>query len=168
MEEVVERRYRRLLAEEKPLPDLVVVDGGKGQLGAAMQVLKKLGLENKIPVLGIAKRLEEIFLPGDPDPLYIDKKSETLKVIQHIRNEAHRFGITHHRNKRQKGNLKSELSEIKGIGAETEQKLLKTFRSVAGIKKATIEELAGAVGKAKAKVLRNFFDGNNPEQADLE
>ena len=158
MEEVVERRYRRLLAEEKPLPSLVVVDGGKGQLGVAHEVLKRLGIAEKVPVIGIAKRLEEIFLPGDSDPLFIDKKSETLKVIQHIRNEAHRFGITHHRNKRQKGALKSELSDIKGIGPNTEQILLRSFKSVSGIKKASPEALAGAVGKAKAQIIKAYFD----------
>lgn len=160
MEEVVERRYRRLLAEEKPLPNLVVVDGGKGQLGVAYEVLKRLGIADKVPVIGIAKRLEEIFMPGDSDPLFIDKKSETLKVIQHIRNEAHRFGITHHRNKRQKGVLKSELSDIKGIGPNTEQILLRSFKSVSGIKKASPEALAGAVGKAKAQIIKSYFESS--------
>lgn len=159
MEEVVERRYRRLMDEQKPLPDLVVVDGGKGQLSVAVEVLRKLNLTGKIPVSGIAKRLEEIFLPGDSIPLYIDKKSETLKVIQHIRNEAHRFGIAHHRSRRQKGSLKSELSDIKGIGEKTQKILLRTFKSVAGIRQASFDELTKAVGKSKTKILKNYFDG---------
>jgi len=158
MEEVVSRRYKRLLAEEQPLPDLVVVDGGKGQLSAAVQALEKLGLRGKVPVIGIAKRLEEIYFPGDSIPIYIDKKSETLKIIQHLRDEAHRFGITHHRNRREKGSLKSQLSDIKGIGPQTEKILLNTFKSVAGIKRASEEELVKAVGAAKAKVLRGFFE----------
>lgn len=157
MTEVVERRYSRLLNEKKQLPDLVVVDGGKGQLNAACEVLKKLGLFEKIPVIGIAKRLEEIFKPGDSIPLYIDKKSETLKVIQHIRNEAHRFGITHHRNRREKGSLGSVLKQIKGIGPKTETILLQTFKSVGGISKATHEDLATAIGEAKARILFDFF-----------
>ncbi|HSV76642.1 MAG TPA: excinuclease ABC subunit UvrC [Bacteroidales bacterium] len=157
MTEVVERRYSRLLDEKKQLPDLVVVDGGKGQLSAACEVLKKLGLFEKIPVIGIAKRLEEIFKPGDSIPLYIDKKSETLKVIQHIRNEAHRFGITHHRNRREKGSLGSILKQIKGIGPKTETILLQTFKSVGGISKATHEDLATAIGEAKARILFDFF-----------
>jgi excinuclease ABC subunit C len=158
MEEVVSRRYKRLLAEEQPLPDLVVVDGGKGQLSAAVEALEKLGLRGKVPVIGIAKRLEEIYFPGDSIPIYIDKKSETLKIIQHLRDEAHRFGITHHRNRREKGSLKSQLSDIKGIGPQTEKILLNTFKSVAGIKRASEEELVKAVGAAKAKVLRGFFE----------
>jgi excinuclease ABC subunit C len=157
MTEVVERRYSRLLDEKKQLPDLVVVDGGKGQLNAACEVLKKLGLFEKIPVIGIAKRLEEIFKPGDSIPLYIDKKSETLKVIQHIRNEAHRFGITHHRNRREKGSLGSILKQIKGIGPKTETILLQSFKSVGGIRNATLEDLAKVVGEAKAKILVAFF-----------
>ncbi|MBW6496792.1 MAG: excinuclease ABC subunit UvrC [Bacteroidales bacterium] len=157
MEEVVSRRYKRLLAEEQPLPDLVVVDGGKGQLSAAVEALERLGLRGKVPVIGIAKRLEEIYFPGDSIPIYIDKKSESLKIIQHLRDEAHRFGITHHRNRREKGSLKSQLSEIKGIGPQTEKILLNTFKSVAGIKRASEEELIKAVGIAKAKILKDFF-----------
>jgi excinuclease ABC subunit C len=158
MEEVVERRYKRLLAEEQPLPDLVVVDGGKGQLSSAVQALEKLGLRGKVPIIGIAKRLEEIFFPGDSIPIYIDKKSESLKIIQQLRDEAHRFGITHHRNRREKGSLKSQLSEIKGIGPQTEKILLNTFKSVAGIKRASEEELVKAVGAAKTKILKDFFE----------
>ena len=157
MEEVVLRRYKRLLAEEQALPDLVVVDGGKGQLSSAVQALEKLGLRGKVPIIGIAKRLEEIYFPGDSIPIYIDKKSETLKIIQHLRDEAHRFGITHHRNRREKGSLKSQLSEIKGIGPQTEKLLLNTFKSVAGIKRASEDELVKAVGAAKAKILISFF-----------
>jgi len=158
MEEVVSRRYKRLLAEDQPLPHLVVVDGGKGQLSAAVEALQKLGLRGKVPVIGIAKRLEEIYFPGDSIPIYIDKKSESLKIIQLLRDEAHRFGITHHRNRREKGSLKSQLSEIKGIGPQTEKILLNTFKSVAGIKRASEEELVKAVGAAKAKILKDFFE----------
>ncbi len=157
MEEVVSRRYKRLLAEGQPLPDLVVVDGGKGQLSAAVEALEVLGLRGKVPVIGIAKRLEEIYFPGDSIPIYIDKKSETLKIVQHLRDEAHRFGITHHRNRREKGSLKSQLSDIKGIGPQTEKILLNTFKSVAGIKRANEEELIKAVGTAKTKILKEFF-----------
>lgn len=158
MEEVITRRYKRLQAEEQPLPDLVVVDGGKGQLSAALEALQALGLRGKVPVIAIAKRLEEIYFPGDSIPVYIDKKSETLKVIQHLRDEAHRFGITHHRKRREKGSLKSQLSEIKGIGPQTEQILLATFKSVAGIKRAGEEALSKAVGPAKAKIIKAFFE----------
>lgn len=161
MEEVVSRRYKRLLAEEQPLPDLVVVDGGKGQLSAAVEALERLGLRGKVPVIGIAKRLEEIYFPGDSIPIYIDKKSETLKIIQHLRDEAHRFGITHHRKRREKGSLKSQLSDIKGIGPQTEKVLLNTFKSVAGIKRASKEELIKAVGAAKAKILKAFFENTD-------
>ncbi len=158
MAEVVSRRYSRLLSEGHPLPDLVVVDGGKGQLSASLDALEKLGLRGKVPIIGIAKRLEEIFFPGDSIPIYIDKKSETLKIIQHLRDEAHRFGITHHRQRRQKGSLKSQLTEIKGIGSHTEKVLLNAFKSVAGIKRASHKELAAAVGVAKAKILIEFFE----------
>ncbi len=157
MEEAVYRRYRRLKDEELPLPQLVVVDGGKGQLSSALAALEKLGLRKKVPVVGIAKRLEEIYFPGDSIPLYIDKKSETLKVIQHMRDEAHRFGVKHHRGRREKGSLQSGLTLIKGIGPVTVQTLLKEFKSVAGIHKATEEELIQSVGLAKAKIIRNHF-----------
>jgi len=159
MEEVIFRRYRRLLEEGQPLPQLVVVDGGKGQLSSAMAALQRLGLRKKIAVIGIAKRLEEIFFPGDSLPLYIDKKSESLKVIQHLRDEAHRFGITHHRKRREKGSLKSQLPEIKGIGPKTARLLLQTFRSVHGIKNASHEKLEKTIGPAKAKIIRAYFDG---------
>lgn len=157
MEEAVFRRYRRLKEENQPLPQLVVVDGGKGQLGSALKALEKLELRKKMTVIGIAKRLEEIYFPGDSIPIYIDKKSETLKVIQHMRDEAHRFGLTHHRGRRQKGSLKSELPGIKGIGPQTEKKLLQHFRSVAGIKKASYEELVKVAGKSKAELLQKYF-----------
>jgi excinuclease ABC subunit C len=154
---VVYRRYKRVLEEEKDLPKLIVIDGGKGQLSSALNSLKKLGLQDKIPMIGIAKRLEEIYFPEDPFPLYIDKKSETLKLIQHLRDEAHRFGITHHRQKRQKETIKSVLTDIDGIGYNTAQKLLWKFKSVTNIKKATQEELEAVVGKQKTKILKQFF-----------
>ncbi len=157
MEEVVYRRYKRLMDEELPLPQLVVVDGGKGQLSSAVNALEKLQLRDKLPIIGIAKRLEAIYFPGDSIPIYIDKKSETLKIIQHLRDEAHRFGITHHRQKRQKGSLKSELSDIKGIGEKTATALLKKFKSVQGIKEATQEELAAEIGTARAGILKAYF-----------
>jgi excinuclease ABC subunit C len=159
MEEVLYRRYKRLLDEQQPLPQLIVVDGGKGQLSSAVAALEKLGLRGKIPVMGIAKRLEEIYFPGDSIPVYIDKKSETLKVIQHLRDEAHRFGITHHRNRRQKGSMKSALMDIKGIGEKTGNQLLQEFRSVQGIKNATFDELAKVAGPAKAKIVKSYFEG---------
>ncbi len=158
MEEVVFRRYKRMLDEALELPDLIVIDGGKGQLSSAMVSLEKLGLQGKIPIIGIAKKLEEIYYPHDSLPLYIDKKSETLRVIQHMRDEAHRFGITHHRKKRSKALVKTELSEIKGIGDATAQDLLRHFRSVKKIKEATLSDLAAIVGKAKAKIVFDFFD----------
>ena len=157
MEEVIFRRYKRMLDEAQPLPDLIVIDGGKGQLSSALNSLEKLGLSGKIPIIGIAKKLEEIYYPGDSVPLYIDKKSETLRVIQHLRDEVHRFGITHHRNRRSKGVVKTELSEIKGIGDATSQALLIHFKSVKKIKEATFEELTEIVGKAKAKVVIDYF-----------
>jgi len=157
MEEVVFRRYKRLQEEGQPFPQLVVVDGGKGQLSAALKALDRLAVRKQMAVIGIAKRLEEIYFPGDSIPLYIDKRSETLKVIQHMRDEAHRFGIKHHRVRREKGSMQSELSQIKGIGPATAQKLLQEFRSVAGIKRAADGELEKAVGKAKAKLLKAYF-----------
>ncbi|MBK9400325.1 MAG: excinuclease ABC subunit UvrC [Bacteroidetes bacterium] len=157
MEEVVFRRYKRLLEEEKPLPQLIVIDGGKGQLSAALTSLEKLELRGKISIIGIAKKLEEIYYPGDPLPLYLDKKSETLKIIQQLRDEVHRFGITHHRNKRSKGLIKTELSEIKGIGAATGETLLKHFRSVKRIREAKLDELTAIIGTAKGKVVYDYF-----------
>lgn len=157
MEEVVYRRYKRMLDEETPLPQLIVIDGGKGQLSSAVKSLDKLGLRGKITIIGIAKKLEEIYFPGDSVPLYIDKRSETLKIIQHARNEAHRFGITHHRNKRAKATVKSELTDIKGISYKSSQQLLWKFRSVKKIKEASEAELAEAVGKAKARIVFEHF-----------
>ena len=157
MEEVVYRRYKRLLDENKPLPKLIVVDGGKGQLSSAVSSLEKLGLKGKIAIIGIAKKLEEIYFPGDSIPLYIDKKSETLKLIQQIRDEAHRFGITHHRQKRQKATIKSVLTDIDGVGYETAQKLLRKFKSVEKIRKASFEELKSVIGKQKTEILQNYF-----------
>jgi excinuclease ABC subunit C len=157
MEEVVTRRYKRLMDEEQPLPQLIIVDGGKGQLSSAVAALERLGLREEIPIIGIAKRLEEIYFPGDSIPVYIDKKSETLKIIQHMRDEAHRFGITHHRQKRQKGSLKSELADIKGIGEKTAMRLLQKFKSVQGIKDASPEDLAAEIGTARAKILIEYF-----------
>lgn len=158
MTEALYRRYKRLLEEHQPLPQLVIVDGGKGQLSAGLEALERLNLRGKLPIVGIAKRLEEIFFPGDSLPLYIDKKSESLKVIQYMRNEAHRFGIEHHRNKRSKAALVSELSQIKGIGPKTEQQLMHHFKSMSGIKSATKTELETVIGTAKAQLLLNYFE----------
>lgn len=158
MEEVVYRRYKRLLDEQIKLPQLVVIDGGKGQLSSAVKSLEKLNLRGKISIIGIAKRLEEIYFPNDTIPLYLDKKSESLKVIQHLRNEAHRFGIEHHRNKRSKAAIKSELSEIDGIGFKTAQKLLWKFKSVARIKKATLKELEATISNKRAQIVYNYFN----------
>jgi len=154
MEEVVYRRYKRLIDEEKGLPQLIIIDGGKGQLNAAVKSLKKLGIEEKITIIGIAKRLEEIFFPGDPIPLYINKKSESLKLIQQARNEAHRFAINFHRDKRSKQFLTTELEKIEGIGPKTTRLLLSTYGSVARIKEASIEDLASHVGNQKAKLVK--------------
>lgn len=163
MEEVIYRRYRRVLDEQQSLPQLIVIDGGKGQLSSAMESLEKLGLRGKVGIIGIAKRLEEIYFPGDSIPLYLDKRSETLKIIQQIRDEAHRFGITHHRSKRDKGTLKTELTEIKGISTATAQKLLSHFKSVKNIKVATEDELVPIVGKAKARIISEYY-----KQADQQ
>lgn len=157
MEEVVQRRYRRLLQEGESLPQLVIIDGGKGQLSAAMNSIKRLGLEDKITVIGIAKRLEEIFFPDDPIPLYINKKSESLKIIQQARNEAHRFAITFHRNQRSRDFTKTELTEIPGIGEKTAKKLLSHFGSVKKIKEATAAEVAEVVGMGAAKKVKGYF-----------
>lgn len=157
MEEAVFRRYNRLLEEKEPLPQLIIIDGGKGQLSSALSSLKKLGIEKKVTVIGIAKRLEELFYPGDSFPLYLDKKSETLKIIQQLRDEAHRFGITFHRKQRNKGTLKTELEEIEGIGKTTANKLLKHFKSVKKIKEATETELAEVLNKKQLLALSNHF-----------
>ena len=154
MNEIVFRRYKRLLEEEEPLPNLIVIDGGKGQLKAACQALKDLGIYGDIPMIGIAKRLEEIYRPEDPYPLHIDKKSESLKLIQRARDEAHRFAITFHRQKRSNAAWKSELEEIKGIGKKTAMSLLKNFKSVKRIKEADEAELVSLIGPVKAKALK--------------
>lgn len=157
MEEAVYRRYHRLLDEGETLPQLIIIDGGKGQLGAALKALDSLGIRGKVAIIGIAKRLEEIFFPGDSLPIYLDKRSETLKVIQYLRNEAHRFGITHHRNRRSKNAFVSELTTIKGVGSKTMEDLVKQFKSVSKIKEASLESLAAVVGKAKAKLVYDYF-----------
>ena len=156
MEEIVYRRYKRLVEEKESLPQLVIIDGGKGQLSSAMNSINKLGLSDKITVIGIAKRLEEIFFPEDPIPIYIDKRSESLKLMQYLRNEAHRFAINFHRDKRSKAFIKSELTEINGIGTKTAQSLLKAFGSVKKVKAASFAELSDVVGNAKAKVIREY------------
>lgn len=161
MEEVVYRRYKRLQEEGESLPQLIIIDGGKGQLSSALKSLDKLGLRGQIAIVGIAKKLEEIYFPGDSLPVYIDKKSESLKLIQHLRNEAHRFGITHHRNKRSKSSLVSELTEINGIGHSTHTKLIKAFKSVKRIKEASMEELEEAIGKSKGHIIFNHFHKNS-------
>lgn len=160
MEEVIYRRYHRLLEEEKDLPQLIVVDGGKGQLSSAIKSLEALGLRGKISIIGIAKKLEEIYYPDDSIPMYLDKKSETLKIIQQMRDEAHRFGITHHRSKRDKGTIKTVLTEIEGIGYTTAQALLRKFKSVKNIEKANEEDLQKIVGKAKTAILKAYFEKN--------
>jgi excinuclease ABC subunit C len=158
MREAIFRRYKRLLEEEQDLPQLLIVDGGKGQLSAGVDALKSLNLYGKIPIVGIAKRLEEIFFPGDSLPLYLDKKSESLKVIQYMRNEAHRFGIEHHRNKRSKAAFVSELSKVKGIGPKTEEDLMRHFKTLKAIKQATQKDVESVVGVSKAAILKDYFE----------
>jgi excinuclease ABC subunit C len=157
MEEVVYRRYKRLLDENQPLPQLIIIDGGKGQLSSALKSIDDLGLRGKIAIIGIAKRLEELFYPGDSVPLYLDKKSETLKVIQFLRNEAHRFGITFHRDKRSKSALNSSMEAIPGIGEKTMQTLITHFKSVKRLKLATEKEISEVVGISKAKKISDFY-----------
>ena len=157
MEEVVYRRYKRLLDENQPLPQLIIIDGGKGQLSSALKSIDDLGLRGKIAIIGIAKRLEELFYPGDSVPLYLDKKSETLKIIQQLRNEAHRFGITHHRDKRSKSALNSTIELIPGIGEKTMLTLLKHFKSVKRLKLATEKEISDVVGVSKAIKISEFY-----------
>ncbi len=161
MEEVVYRRYRRLLEEDQDLPQLVIVDGGKGQLSSGVKALERLGLRGKLPIIGIAKRLEELYYPGDQYPLYLDKKSETLKIIQRLRDEAHRFGITFHRQKRSKAAVGTELEQIEGIGEKTAIELLKHFRSLKRVKTATKHELAEVIGPSKAQKLINYYAQNS-------
>lgn len=160
MEEVIFRRYKRLIEEKKPLPQLIVIDGGKGQLSSAVSSLKSLGLHGKIAIIGIAKKLEEIFYPQDPIPLFLDKRSETLRIIQRLRDEVHRFGIEHHRNRRSKGVMKSELLHINGVGPATTEVLLRHFKSVKKIKQATEEELAELTGRDKARKIVQYFNSN--------
>ncbi len=157
MEEVVHRRYLRLLEEDQPLPQLIIIDGGKGQLSSALKSLDVLGLRGKIAIIGIAKRLEELFYPNDPIPLYLDKKSETLKIIQQLRNEAHRFGIEHHRNRRSKNALNTELETIPGIGEKTVVELLKHFKSAKRVAHAKLDELEGVVGVSRAEKVYNYY-----------
>lgn len=164
MEEVVFRRYRRLLDENEPLPQLIIIDGGKGQLSSALKSLDELGLRGKITILGIAKRLEEIYYPGDSVPMYLDKKSETLKIIQHLRNEAHRFGITFHRDKRSKGALQTSMQTIPGIGEKTMITLLKQFKSVKRLKEAPQDDIAKVVGPSKAKKITEYYQSQSKNQ----
>ncbi|WP_294140220.1 excinuclease ABC subunit UvrC [uncultured Sanguibacteroides sp.] len=158
MEEIIYRRYHRVLDEGKELPDLIVIDGGKGQLHAALNSLEKLGIQGQIPIIGLAKRMEEIYYPGDTDPYLLAKNSLALKTLMHIRDEAHRFGITFHRKLREKGQINSVLSEIEGIGEKTEITLFQYFKTIDMIAKASLEELSGVIGKAKAKIIRNYFN----------
>ncbi|SIT14792.1 Excinuclease ABC subunit C [Chryseobacterium ureilyticum] len=160
MEEVIYRRYKRMLDEGENLPQLILIDGGKGQLSSAVKSLRLLGLYGKITIVGIAKRLEEIFFPEDPIPLYLDKKSETLKILQRVRDEAHRFGVKHHRTRRKNSTIKSELEEIPGVGGKTIELLLSKLKSVKRIKEANQETLEEILGKSKAKVIWEYFNGN--------
>lgn len=164
MQEIVGRRYKRIMEEAGPLPDLILVDGGKGQLSSACDALKELGLYGKIPIVGIAKKLEEIYYPEDPIPLHINKKSPGLLLLQHVRDEAHRFAITFHRQKRSKAQIKTEIEELKGIGRQTADKLLRHFKSVKKIREASLEELTTLVGRKKAELVK----GNPIETAPQE
>lgn len=157
MKEVLHRRYTRMMAEGEPLPQLVVVDGGKGQLSAAVEAFDEMGIRGEVALVGIAKRLEEIYFPGDTLPLYIDKKSPSLRVIQHLRDEAHRFGITHHRDRRSKGQLVSQLDAIKGVGEVTRTELMRKFKSVKRIKEAQLVDLQDVIGKSKGKIVYEYF-----------
>jgi excinuclease ABC subunit C len=154
MKEIVGRRYKRILEESGPLPHLIVVDGGKGQLSSACEALKELNIYGQIPIIGIAKKLEEIYYPEDPFPLHINKKSQGLLLLQQIRDEAHRFAITFHRLKRSKGHLKTEIEGLEGIGEKTAVKLLKHFKSVKKIKEATMAEIENIIGKKKAEIIK--------------
>lgn len=161
MSEIVYRRYSRLIEEKQPIPQLIIIDGGKGQLSAAYESLQKLNLQNAISIIGIAKKLEEIYFPGDPTPLHLDKRSETLKVIQHARNEAHRFSITFHRAKRSKSIINSQLLEIKGIGEKTRIKLFQHYSSIEEIKQASIHDIEKLIGKAAAKRIEKYYKTND-------
>jgi excinuclease ABC subunit C len=164
MFEVVQRRYSRALLEGNELPNLIVIDGGKGQLNKAIEALKTMGLDDKIPIIGLAKRLEEIIIPGDPTPLFLDKNSHTLKILMHIRDEAHRFGITHHRDKRSKGQIESILRSIPGVGPKSELKLLTNLKSISRIKAASQKELSLIVGKKVAINIIEFFESTSSKQ----
>ncbi|NLJ82019.1 MAG: excinuclease ABC subunit C [Bacteroidales bacterium] len=166
LQEVLHRRYSRLIQEKIPLPHMILVDGGKGQVSAAYETLKQLGIENQIGLFGIAERLEEIFRPNDPLPLYINKKSETQKVLQHLRDEAHRFGLKHHRQLRSKSTFKTDLTQIKGIGEKTARKLLKAFRSIEKIKQTPLEELSEIIGKSKAENVYNYYRSSKPQNEE--
>ena len=157
MREIVHRRYSRLLEEGAELPDLIIVDGGKGQLSSAYGVLKELGIDERVPIVGLAKRLEEVFYPNDSTPYYLSRTGEPLKVICHIRDEAHRFGITFHRHKRDKSFISSELSNIPGIGQKSLVELLKRFKSVRAVREASLEELSAVVGQSRAKAIVEYF-----------
>jgi excinuclease ABC subunit C len=159
MTEVVYRRYKRLLDESLPLPKLVIIDGGKGQLSASMESIRKLGLSGKMTVVGLAKNEEELFFPGDTQSIKLPWDSDSLKLVRRIRDEVHRFGISFHRNKRSKGTFTNELEQIVGIGEQTIQQLLKKFKSVKKIKETSEEELAKEIGLSKAKLIRNHFTG---------
>lgn len=158
MREIIYRRYSRLLSEGEELPDLIIVDGGKGQLSSAYAILKQLGIEKRVPIVGLAKRIEEIFYPNDPMPYYLTRMGEPLKVVCHIRDEAHRFGITFHRKKRSISMTQSELDDIKGIGHKSRETLLRKFRSLANIRRASLEELAECVGQSKARIVYDYFN----------
>lgn len=158
MEEVIYRRYKRMLDEGESLPQLILIDGGKGQLSSAVKSLKLLGLYGKITIIGIAKRLEELYFPEDSIPLYLDKKSETLKILQRVRDEAHRFGVKHHRTRRKNSTIKSELDEIPGVGEKTVELLLSKLKSVKRIKEASLETLEEILGKSKAKIIHDFYN----------
>ena len=166
MKEVLTRRYTRLVEEGQELPQLIVVDGGKGQLSSAVEALDEMGLRGKIAIVGIAKRLEEIYFPGDSIPLYIDKNSETLRVIQHLRDEAHRFGITHHRNRRSKSALVGELDGVKGIGPKTAEALLTHFKSVKRIREASLEQLIQVVGQSKGSIVHKALTAKDENVTD--
>ena len=157
MREIVYRRYSRLLEEGAELPDLIIVDGGKGQLSSAYEVICALGIEKRVPIVGLAKRIEEIFFPGDPMPYYLSRTGEPLKVVCHIRDEAHRFGITFHRQKRSNAFIKSELEQIEGIGTKSLNALLKRFKTVNKVREASIEELTEVVGAKRAQAIKNYF-----------
>jgi excinuclease ABC subunit C len=168
MAEVVRRRYSRLIETQQPLPQLVVIDGGKGQLSASYAVIKELKIHDQVTIIGIAKRLEEIYFPGDPFPLYLDKNSESLKVIQHARNEAHRFSIGHHRNRRSNTANVSQLTNIKGVGVKSVELLFKKFKNIDSIEKATINQLSDIVGLARARLVHEYFNKIKTDTDDVK